>query len=208
MGGVGALGLAGHQSRQRRQRRGRVDSTDSSPGTAGVRSVRREMCSLRPIHWQRRGMGRARGTQSLARAIRRTAPERRKPKRWDDETIRSELGAFLGEQRTWPSASEFVAAGREDLRNAIKRHGGAAWWARELGIELRPGQDRAPYSEADALTEAKELVEELGYLPGQRKARELGYGRLATHISRRGGAREFARRHELPQPPTNRHRPR
>jgi hypothetical protein len=116
-------------------------------------------------------------------------------RRWDDESIRAELTRFIGEREVWPTADEFVAAGREDLRTAVKRHGGATWWAKQLGVPLRPGQDRSPYGVEDAVEEARELIRRLGYLPGAKTVRSLGYPRLATFMSQDGGVKLFARRY-------------
>lgn len=109
--------------------------------------------------------------------------------------MRAELTRFIGDREVWPTADEFVAAGREDLRTAVKRHGGATWWAAELGVRLRPGQDRSPYGVEEALEEARELIRQLGYLPGAKKVRSLGYPRLATFMSQGGGVKPFARRY-------------
>lgn len=123
--------------------------------------------------------------------------------RWKPDVIRAELEAFLGDRTDWPTAHEFTAAGREDLRTAVKRHGGATYWANELGKSLRPKQERSPYGEAEALRDAKAVAARVGHLPGEKTLRSMGYHRLATHIAGYGGGRKYARIHGLrgPRPP-------
>lgn len=53
---------------------------------------------------------------------------------WTSERIRAELASFCAERETWPSASEFKAAGHADLYVATSRYGGVAFWAAELGL--------------------------------------------------------------------------
>jgi hypothetical protein len=114
-------------------------------------------------------------------------------RRWTAEKLEAALREFIGERPGWPTAPEFVSAGRIDLRDAVKRHGGAVEWARRLGKELRPGQDRTPYEESDAVADAREIVRLRGSLPSQRVIRALGYPRLASFLQHRypGGVRRF-----------------
>jgi hypothetical protein len=53
---------------------------------------------------------------------------------WTSERIRAELASFCNGNQTWPSASEFKAAGHADLYVAASRYGGVAFWAAELGL--------------------------------------------------------------------------
>lgn len=129
----------------------------------------------------------------------------RRPARWNDEALEAELREFLDGRPDWPTSTEFEGAGRHDLRQALKNHGGVVYWADRLGVSLRPGQDRAKYTEQDALDEACELVVELGHVPGESTARRLGYGRFATYVRKHGGAAAFARRHGFPETPKSRH---
>ena len=100
---------------------------------------------------------------------------------------------FIGERPDWPTAVEFEAAGRHDLRRAVKRHGGAVAWAKRLGKQLRPGQDRTSYGEDDAMRDGLEIVDMRGHLPGAGEVRALGYHRLASFMQCRypGGAGRF-----------------
>jgi hypothetical protein len=134
-------------------------------------------------------------------ARRRDHPSTAAPRRWTDDVLRAELEAFIGDRTTWPTADEFVDANRDELRTAVKRHGGATWWAKQLGLNMTARQDRGPYGEQNALEDARELVAQLGHVPGIRRARALGYPRFGTYLSQAGGAVAFARHHSLPPSP-------
>jgi DNA-binding transcriptional ArsR family regulator len=60
--------------------------------------------------------------------------ETRAQRRWTDERIRAELAQFCNGRATWPSATEFKAAGHADLYVAASRYGGVGFWAAELGL--------------------------------------------------------------------------
>jgi hypothetical protein len=62
-----------------------------------------------------------------------------RPELWPEERIRRELAPFVANGR-WPTEKELRQAGRLDLHAAIQRRGGAAHWARRLGLPVRtPG---------------------------------------------------------------------
>lgn len=88
-----------------------------------------------------------------------------------------------------PSSAELDGAGRSDLRRAMKLYGGAVEWAEDLGLELRPGQDRRPYTSDDARREIEEVMAYVGRLPSSGCIRGLGYRRLAAFVERMGGSR-------------------
>lgn len=124
--------------------------------------------------------------------------------RWrSDDELREELAVFLARReeltgrRDWPSFTELSAAGRGDLRAAIRDFGGAPYWAHEFGLELRPGQERSPYGEADALVDAKRCIAEHGKLQSPKTVRRLGYPRLASYLQIRGGTKRFVAKHSL-----------
>lgn len=105
--------------------------------------------------------------------------------RWDDAELHEELATALREQASWPSQREFEALGRLDLYGAVKRRGGVLEWSKRLGLDLRPAQAHrpTPYTSRDAASEAGAVIAEHGYLPGARKLRVLGHGRLAGHVN-------------------------
>ena len=59
-------------------------------------------------------------------------------RKWTDERIRSELEAFLAGRDSWPTPSEFEAAGRMALYRAASRRGGIARWLDEIGLSSPP----------------------------------------------------------------------
>ncbi len=139
----------------------------------------------------------------------RPGPANRPPWRWTDERIRAELLQFLEQRRletgreNWPTAVEFEARGAQRLRRVLRDHGGVTFWADQVGVPLRPGQDRSRYSDEKAAAELRALIERLGRVPGANKIRQLGYPRLASRIQHRcaGNVKRFCAQHgiELPE---------
>jgi DNA-binding transcriptional ArsR family regulator len=78
------------------------------------------------------------GRSTRYRLARRRAGKRR----WTPERIRAGLEQLCAGRKTWPTASEFKAAGRTDLYVAASRYGGVAHWARELGFASAPKRQR------------------------------------------------------------------
>src|SRR5579875_2313564 len=119
------------------------------------------------------------------------AAKSRRPRRgsvWTRERVRNELLAFVGDGKVLPTSGELNAAGRSALRRAMAHFGDAATWAAELGLDLRPGQDRRPYSVDDARRDIRAVVREVGRLPNATAIRRRGYTRLAAFVERHGGA--------------------
>jgi hypothetical protein len=83
----------------------------------------------------------------------------------------------------------------------VTDYGGVAYWAKRLGLALPPTRVRAPYSEADAKTEAAAVIREHGRFPSERALRRLGYSRLATAVRNAGGSTAFLARHRLADRP-------
>lgn len=103
------------------------------------------------------------------------------------------LRELCAEREFFPTAAELEAAGRHDVRMALKKFGGHAEWAQRLGLPLRPGQDRTPYGAEDAVRDARLLMAELGPLPNMHAVRAHGYPRLASYIKlhHRGSVKDF-----------------
>jgi hypothetical protein len=58
-----------------------------------------------------------------------------RPRRyWTAERIRTQLTSFCAERENWPRVQEFQTAGLIRLYWAASRHGGVAYWSRELGL--------------------------------------------------------------------------
>jgi hypothetical protein len=68
--------------------------------------------------------------------------ERSGQRHWTNERIRSALEQFCDGRDSWPSASEFKAAGHSDLYVAASRYGGISFWTNELGFS-RPARTAA-----------------------------------------------------------------
>jgi hypothetical protein len=118
-------------------------------------------------------------------------------RRWTEAALEAELRAWLGERNTWPTRRELQAAGRFDLVSAISAYGGAAYWARRLGVPLRAAQDRRRRTQAELVAEARELIAELGRLPNADALARMGHSHLGGLVRRHGGAAAFCRRHGL-----------
>ncbi len=72
------------------------------------------------------------------------------PRVWTQERIREELQRFCKRRKTWPTEREFLAAGKSALYDAACRHGGAAYWAAELGLTRSRRHGPAPRSSRPA----------------------------------------------------------
>lgn len=124
---------------------------------------------------------------------------RGRPRRWTPERIEAELRAVANGRGVMPSARELDRLGRQDLRSAIVSYGGVRYWADRLGLQMRPRQ-LGPINIAEEALErqARTLIEELGYLPGANKLRQLGHRELALAVLHAGGARAYCEREGLP----------
>ncbi len=99
----------------------------------------------------------------------------------------------------FPTRVQFEAQGLHGLRHALKRKGVRSW-AERLGVDLAAGQDREHYGIEEARQDIDRVVAEVGRLPGQVALRKLGYGRLATLITRFGGSARFCATHGIELP--------
>jgi hypothetical protein len=103
----------------------------------GAERWSREMGVSLPSH--RRPTSRAVKPRSSSKSAKAAAAW---PK-WTEQTIEAELRVFLNGRSEWPRFSEFVAAGRKGLYQAVLRHGGSRMWARRMGVgwveRTRPG---------------------------------------------------------------------
>lgn len=100
------------------------------------------------------------------------------------------LAPLLRARATFPTYRQLAAA-HPGLGEAVRRHGGLRRWAREFSLGLSNGQEREPYGVADAVSEARRVLRQRGYLPGPNQVRAMGHPRLATYLQLNGGARQF-----------------
>ena len=63
-----------------------------------------------------------------------TATRAGRKKTWTEYAIEHELRTWLSGRASWPSYSEFVAAGKRDLYAAASRNGGVPRWRRIIGL--------------------------------------------------------------------------
>lgn len=63
-----------------------------------------------------------------------TATRAGRKKTWTEYAIEHELRTWLSDRASWPSYSEFVAAGKRDLYAAASRNGGVPRWRRIIGL--------------------------------------------------------------------------
>lgn len=59
---------------------------------------------------------------------------RGRPRFWTEERILDELEQMCAERTSWPSVAEFKEAGKLGLYEALVRHGGAKFWADQVGM--------------------------------------------------------------------------
>jgi len=121
---------------------------------------------------------------------------------WDDfSNLERELFAFIKEGGTlgiMPKAIELIKAGRSDLANAMRRHGGFQSVAEEL--KLNYTRKRPCYW--DEFTNVKQnlfaFIEKngvLGVMPTKKELQNAGYGDLANAIEGQyGGYAAVAKR--------------
>jgi hypothetical protein len=148
-------------------------------------------------------MGRGRG--SIEGVAQQRCPRRgpRGPYKWTEQRTRSELEQLLA--RTGgrlPSAQDLERQGLWGLRNAMRRRG-VGYWAQELGLELRPGQDRRPYGLEQALADMRSVVCTQQEIVGWDRLRALGFSRLASYLRRQPiSSVDFCRAHGITVPGT------
>ena len=123
---------------------------------------------------------------------------------WSEERIREELRIYLAAQSTWPGRKQFLADGREGLRNAVNWFGGPDRWARELQVELPPKRrphQRWPYartkSQLAAFTAARTRW------PAKIEFDNAGKRALYEAIRRRGLRDQLAAELDLQLPPAS-----
>ncbi len=117
---------------------------------------------------------------------------------WDDFTnVEKEVLAFVTEHGTngmMPTHAELQNAGREDLVNAIRQHGGFPEVAKRLGLEPQGTNKPAGYWDdlANATRELRDYLrshdDTRGVLPTYSELTKAGYNKLAIAISKHGAA--------------------
>ena len=147
-----------------------------------------------------RSMGRGKSTypggQGPIQLPRGRRPGRRRI--WTDERVEAELRRLVDENHgRMPTMADLERPGLGGLRRAVRAQG-IGHWAERLGLPLEPGRDRRPYGIADARTEAAQVLEQQGHLPGTNRLHELGHHKLARFIVGQGGVKRFSARYGIP----------
>jgi DNA invertase Pin-like site-specific DNA recombinase len=121
---------------------------------------------------------------------------------WTDETIRAALDGFLQGRRTWPTTTEFRAAGLDSIYANLYRNGTRDQWAKEYGIAARPEPvrwtDTTIKDALDALLEGRDTW------PNTEEFKEAGLGGLWSTLRRRQVTEHWRRRYGSLPPATRR----
>jgi DNA invertase Pin-like site-specific DNA recombinase len=121
-------------------------------------------------------------------------PNRAAAPGWNDQRIRQALtNAFPGWDH-WPTREEFSARDLNNLREAVRLHGGLIRWATEMGLPLSRRQRRTRQRwDRDALRDAvAELAVGQNHWPDRKQFLAAGLGGLYAAITRSGIREELA----------------
>ena len=114
--------------------------------------------------------------------------------------MREELQAFLAGRAEWPSAAEFVRAGRRQLRDAVHGLGGSRRWARELGVgypERKPGY-AVRWTDERVRRELNPLLAGRHTWPSRKDFEAAGLKTLRDAVGRTGGIERWSAEFDLP----------
>jgi hypothetical protein len=108
-------------------------------------------------------------------------PRRGRASPWTDDEIRGVLDQFLAGRRTWPTHSEFRAAGLRILADHITARGKREWWARQYGLE--PPAPRLRWTDAAIERALDEFLEGRDRRPTRTQFKHAGLGgSVGQHI--------------------------
>ncbi len=118
---------------------------------------------------------------------------------WTEERVRTDLAEFLQDWEQWPSRIEFEAAGRTELRDAVRRLGGPERWAAEFGLPLQNLKFGSKLAWTDERIEAelRRVLDGRDTWPTRRELERVGRFGLAAAIAQGGGTGYWARRFGL-----------
>lgn len=111
------------------------------------------------------------------------------------ERIHRELIEFTAGRDTWPTRQEFLAAGRSELWEALRRHGGREYWDERMPLQRRSQQYRRGLTPQEAVAQAHEVIALTGTLPSAPRLRAMGYPKLSTFVMGAGGVQRFLAAH-------------
>lgn len=115
-------------------------------------------------------------------------------RRWTDERITKALAAFLKDREEWPSYSEFVAAHRKRLYQAVLNHGGTHYWAQRMHVRwvVRHGGGGRYWTEERIRERLSLMLRERDSWPTGAEFAAAGEQRLLAAARRLGGTDYWA----------------
>jgi len=125
----------------------------------------------------------------------RRRPPSRRGRAWDEESIRRELERFLRGRSVWPTYEQFVQGGAKGVRDALYRHGGVEYWAKEMGL---PGGDRSQggvrhWTDETIRETLSAFFGDREDWPSQREFDEAGLHALREALRHYGGPERWAK---------------
>jgi hypothetical protein len=107
---------------------------------------------------------------------------------WNDfRNLRRELEEIIKELGHFPEKKELEEKGRKYVMSGINKHGGINAVRKRLGY----GQKMIRLTRRATLRQARKLVDELGFLPPERKLRGMGYQIFARAVYTHFGFQEL-----------------
>lgn len=120
---------------------------------------------------------------------------RKPPGFWTEETIISELKLAIDEANHFPSQNE-LKIGKNDLLNAISRHGGLNYFREKIGYELLK-KAKGYWTKENTTSELKMVFDKLGHFPTYSELIKMGKGDLIHGIQNHGGSNYFMKKYGI-----------
>lgn len=119
----------------------------------------------------------------------RAAPPVRQWPKWNEQTIAAQLKLFLAGREVWPRYTEFIERGRQDLYQAVLKHGGTHLWADRMGVEWveRYGGDAPRWTEERVRQRLTSFLQGRTVWPRPEEFAAVGERSLLTAVRRLGG---------------------
>ena len=118
----------------------------------------------------------------------------RRPRRWTNTRIKSELQDYVGARTLWPATDEFLNDGRGPLYCQVLRSGGTLHWSRKLGVRARPSVPSVRAWNRELAIEALvEFGSQRSVQPTERGLQEAGLGGLCKWLQENGGLKHWRR---------------
>ena len=115
------------------------------------------------------------------------------PTAWTEARVASELRRFLDGRTDWPAWSDFVAAGRQPLREAASRFGDARYWAQRVGVRYVERRGREPWTDSRLRMELEPFLAGRRSWPPRSEFEAEGQRRLWYAVRQLGGPDRWVR---------------